>query len=362
MARTIALRTFSTVRRKPRLEVVPPTKPPLWVLAVVGVAALVAAADLALFLAVRGGSARPLRTGDEVALIDPATGAVVKRIGVGHLATAVVAGFGSIWVLNRGDGSVTRIDAHSRRVDGTIEPDATATDITAGSGGLWFAGPPRTGGAQAPEVSELERINPQTGAVDRRFETHTGASIIAAGGGGLWSTGYLGGHIRGAARSDPTTGAMRRLDIGIYGDLIAANDAAVYWVASASSRIARVSTRSGRLTASLTLASDASLAAGVVPPNPTAVVVGGGSVWISTVGGSVLRVDIALRRVVARIQVCRNAIELAYGEGAVWVACTNGDVVRLDPATGRPGTTIRVGGLPHGIAAGEGGVWVTLNR
>ena len=63
--------------------------------------------------------------------------------------------------------------------------------------------------------------------------TKTGASVVAAGGRALWSTGYLGGHIRGAARSDARTGEMRRVDIGIYGDLVAADDTAVYYVGSA---------------------------------------------------------------------------------------------------------------------------------
>ena len=56
--------------------------------------------------------------------------------------------------------------------------------------------------------------------------------MIAAGGGALWSTGYLGDHVRGAARSDARTGEMRRINIGIYGDLVTADDQAVYYVAS----------------------------------------------------------------------------------------------------------------------------------
>jgi streptogramin lyase len=103
------------------------------------------------------------------------------------------------------------------------------------------------------------------------------------------------------------------------------------------------------------------LAAGLVPPNPTDVAVGGGSVWISTTGGTVIRVDPKLRGISASIPACRNALALDYGEGAVWVACGDGSVVRVDPSTDQPGPPITVGGLPRGIAAGEGAVWVTLN-
>src|SRR5436305_1247758 len=88
------------------------------------------------------------------------------------------------------------------------------------------------------------------------------AVIGAAGADAVWSTGYLGHGVRGAARSDAVTGKMKTLDLGIYGDLVAADDAAAYWVGSIASRVARVSTRTGRVTASMPLASDASVAAG----------------------------------------------------------------------------------------------------
>jgi DNA-binding beta-propeller fold protein YncE len=115
------------------------------------------------------------------------------------------------------------------------------------------------------------------------------------------------------------------------------------------------------LTNTLPLATDASLAAGFVGPNPTAVAVGGGALWISAIDGSLIRVDPTLRRIAASIQVCGNALAVGYGEGAVWVACGDATVVRVDPKTNRPGAPIDVGALPRGIAAGDGAVWVTLN-
>jgi DNA-binding beta-propeller fold protein YncE len=154
---------------------------------------------------------------------------------------------------------------------------------------------------------------------------------------------------------------MRRLDIGIYGDLVAADDAAAYYVATVGDRVARVSVKTGLLTNSMTLASDASLAAGNLPPNPTDVAVGGGAVWISETDGTLLRIDPRLHGIVASIPACRNALAVAYGERAAWVACGNGTVVGVDPATNAPGRPIAVGRLPRGIAAGEGAVWVTLN-
>jgi len=100
---------------------------------------------------------------------------------------------------------------------------------------------------------------------------------------------------------------------------------------------------------------------GKVPANPTGVVVGGGSLWISESDGTLLRVDRNLAGIAARIPACTNALAVAYGAGAVWTACGNGTVARIDTSTNRVSAVVLVGRLPRGIAAGEGGVWVTLN-
>jgi hypothetical protein len=334
------------------------------VLVVVGVAILAAAADVGAFVVARGGAspadAQSTPKG-AVDVIDPVAGRLVGRVAVGSQPTMIRAGYGAAWVLNKGDGTVTRIDARSHKVVGTFTADAVANALTLGAGGVWLAGHPRSDLRGPLELAALERINPRSGAIDRTFETKTGATVFAAGGGALWSTGFLGGHVRGAARSDAVSGAMSKIDIGIYGDLVAADDAAAYYVATVGDRVARVSTKTGLLTNSLTLATDASLAAGNVPPNPTDIAVGGGAVWISETDGTVLRLDPRLGGIVASIPACRNALAVAYGEAAVWVACGNSTVVRVDPATDAPAAPIAVAGLPRGIAAGEGAVWVTLN-
>jgi streptogramin lyase len=330
------------------------------VVAVAGVAVLVIAADVGVFVTARGSPAKASSPSGSVAMIDPSGERVVARTQVGVEPTLIAAGYGGVWVLNKADGTVTRLDPKTGRRVSTLSPDAAVNTMTIGDGGLWFFGPPR-GGSAPLEDTKLERINPLTGRVDRSFNTTIGATVVAAGGHALWSTGYLGRNLRGAARSSAATGSMRRLDIGIYGDLVTAGGDAVYYVGSTSKRVARVSAQTGLLTNSLELATDASLAAGLVPPDPTGVVEGSGSVWISESDGTVLRIDPRLSGIKASIAVCQNALALAYGEGSVWVACGNGTVVRIDPATERPAGIVAVGRLPRGIAVGEGAVWVTLN-
>ena len=331
---------------------------------VIATAVVVVALDVVVWFAAHDRTpAAVARPGgaDVVAVIDASSGKVVDNVPVGRSPTLIASGFGGAWVLNKGEGTLTHIDEATRHVVATVPLDLAASDLTVGVGGVWLVGRARRGVPQPLESAELERIDPHTDRINRRVQTQTGAFVMAAGGNALWSTGLLPGRVRGAARSDPLTGAVRNVDIEIYGDLIAADDEAAYWVGSSASRVARVSTRTGRLTGSLPLASDRSLAAGRVPPNPTGVVLGGGALWISAVDGTVLRLDPQLRGIVASIPACENALALTYGEGAVWVACGNGTVVRVDPKTDQAGPPIHVGGLPRGIAAGGGAVWVTLN-
>lgn len=340
------------------------TSIPRWVLVVVGVVILVAALDVAVFVAARSHSEAavvPVLRNGSVAVIDPRSGHVVARVPVGREPTLVVAGFGGVWVLNKGQGTLTHIDARTSHVVATLKPDASANALAIGAGGIWFAGHTRAAASTPLEEAMLERVNPSTGLVDRRFTTSTGATVVAVGDRALWSTGYLGGNVRGAARSDAETGDLRKLDIEIYGDLVAADDDGVYYVASLANRVASVSPLTERLTHSLNLITDASLAAGNVPSSPTGVVLGDGSVWISKSDGTVLRLPRDLSGISADVKACSNALAIAYGESAVWVACGDETVARIDPATNRATKVVSLDRLPRGIAAGEGGVWVTLN-
>ena len=322
-----------------------------------------AAVDAGVFLALRGGSEAagpPPGTADSVAVIDPVKGDLVARLHVGRQPTAIGAGYGSVWVLNKEDATLTHIDPRRRRVVDTITPDATADALAFGAGGIWFAGHPRDDTASRAATA-FERIDPANGNVLKAFRTPAGAAVLAAGGGALWASGILRTHEHASTRADLQTGRMSRIDLGLMeGDLVVADDDAAYYVASLGNHVARVDARTGRVTNGIGLVSTASLIAGKVAADPTGVALGGGSLWISESDGRLLRLDLRLRRI-RKIPVCRNALAVAFGEGAAWVACSDETVVEVDPVRARPTRRISVGRLPRGIAAGEGGVWVTLN-
>ena len=314
---------------------------PRWVLAVVGVVVLVAAADIGAVIVARGGHDAAADTGGVVAVVDPDGARVVARVGVGAQPTLIATGFGGAWVLNKGEGTVTHWMRIPQQVVSTLEPDAVSTHCR--SARAASGSPGRARGQSAPlEEAKLERIDPATDAVDRTFDTHTGASVVAptprrSGRPGISAamSAARRARMRPTARSSASSWDLRRS--------VAAGDNAVYYVGSLGSRVVRVSTQTGKETNEMTLVTDASLAAGNVPANPTGVAVGGGSVWISESDGNVLRVDQKLGGISARIPVCHNALAVAYGAGSVWTACGNGMIARVEPATDRVSAVVARG-------------------
>jgi len=71
--------------------------------------------------------------------IDPTTLRPVDQIRVGAEPTDAAVGLGAIWVTNRGDGTISRIDPVTGDVTDTIEIGApvAAVDVDEGSGTLW---------------------------------------------------------------------------------------------------------------------------------------------------------------------------------------------------------------------------------
>jgi len=91
---------------------------------------------------------------------------------------------------------------------------------------------------------------------------------------------------------------------------------------------------------------------------------GNGDAWIRFVDGSVARVDLATKAIVATIPVGSGEFgALAIGEGAVWVTTFDEDKLsRIDPATNTVVAEIAMGASPEGILVTPGAVWVSNHR
>jgi len=272
----------------------------------VGGALLLAAAIAAVVaIAGEGGSASEPAAANSLAVIDPESNQVTAMVPTGVRPTDVSSGFGSIWVANTGDDSVTRIDPKTRSAVNTTSPGSNVDGLAAGAGAVWIA---------ASRGSELVRLDPV-------LRTERSIRLAPAP----------------DPFPDPPTSPVAVGEGGV-------------WAIKARRVIARVDAKRRKVVAQVPGGN-----------SPTAIAAGAGGVWVADEDdNNVIRIDPATANAVTgTTPVGQGPSAIAVGLNAAWVANTqDGTVARIDPATASVRETIPVGGRPAGIAAGGGAVWV----
>jgi YVTN family beta-propeller protein len=114
-------------------------------------------------------------------------------IRVGKAPGAVLVGEGSVWVANRGDGTISRVDPATNRVVATITVGANPSRLTADAGAVWVA-----------TAEGLQRIDPATNQVVRTAPLRIGRGDLLAADGRLWAS-LEDGTVR---RLDPADGRV----------------------------------------------------------------------------------------------------------------------------------------------------------
>ncbi len=118
--------------------------------------------------------------------VDAVKGEVLVSIPVGPKPRFLTAGGGSIWTLNQGDGSVSRVDEKSRTLTATISAGIPGLggDICYGGNSVW---------ATVFDVP-LSRIDIQTNKVVRQW-VGPGGDSLRFGHDSLWLTDYQKGLV-----------------------------------------------------------------------------------------------------------------------------------------------------------------------
>jgi hypothetical protein len=220
---------------------------------------------------------------DSLARIDPATNKVSAVIPVGIRPAVAAAGGHSVWTYNRGDGTISEVDAGTNRFlkatpVSDVEP-ARCCSLFAGpvlaadASGAWFV----NGGT----YGELRRtyelvgggsvVTVKRGAYDKPRLTHVLAgggrkreyaldltpTGVAAGEDAVWVVGHRGRDYQ-VVRIDPATGrvtARTRFPTSSAVDSIAFGYGAVWVVSSPTATLYRIDPRSARRTGSVVVGS-----------------------------------------------------------------------------------------------------------
>jgi peptide/nickel transport system substrate-binding protein len=114
---------------------------------------------------------------DRIVRVDPGDLSVTLDAGTGSGPTAVLPAFGSIWVANQFDGTVSRLEPSTGRVAATIPVDGGPNALGASAGFIWVAN---------ETDDSITAIDPGMDQVERTLLVGGAAVSITADGDGLW--------------------------------------------------------------------------------------------------------------------------------------------------------------------------------
>jgi YVTN family beta-propeller protein len=264
-------------------------------------------------------------------------GSVAASIPVGDDSAGVAYGEGALWVADRGEGRVRKIDPASRTVVQTLDVGASPEAVTVWAGAVWVAN-------FADDT--VSRISVVANQVVQTISVGTGPSAIASGPSGVWVANSADDTVQ---RIDPESGkAQASVAVGAGPDGIAV-DGRSLWVANG---------RDG--TVSHVDADLGEAISGPIPvgTGPRGIAVYGGSVWVADqLDQTVTRIDrITLRT--QSILVGDGPRSVVVSHGSVWVGEEyRGVLDRIDPKT-MTAKQFSVGSSPRGLAALSDRVWV----
>ena len=316
--------------------------------------ATVCACVLAVSLGACGGTSKERSTAAARNL--PLTPVEVgSPIPAGRMPVAVAVGAGSVWVADGGRGTLLRINPERRRRTGAaIAVGAAPFAVAVGEGAVWVAG---TSG-------EIRAVDPDSMTTVGSPVRVAGANGLAVGLDGVWVTSRIAGTL---TRIDPRTrraGPPIRVGAGPADVVIA--DGAVWVANAADGTVSRVDPGTRRADPPIRVGGEL-----------LALAAGEGALWAGRARGQfaerveVVRLDPRARRLTGRAVAVQGAIplDLAAGGGSVWVTDVGGfrppqprrpgSLTRIAP--GGPavvGDQLKTGERPTAVAVGAGGVWV----
>jgi YVTN family beta-propeller protein len=309
-----------------------------------GAAVVLVALVLAVVLVLDREPASIVAPPNSVAIIDVASRRVVDTVQVGIRPGPMAVDGTTLWIANRDDKSVTRLDTRTRTVVKNVTVPATPEAIAFGAGKVWVV---------HAKLGSLSMIYPQFNRAGGPVQIARKAILSSTGGVDVGEGSVWGAFGDATLRQiDPRSAEEKGWRFVASGPSAVLVAYGYVWVSSVGdSSVLRYHPQTwlaGPVSRPLT-----------VGRSPKALAAGAGSIWVAVEGDdTVWRINPSASTV--PIQVGDAPVAVAYGAGAVWTANNeDGTVSRIDPRT-EDVTSIDVGGAPSGIAVVGGEVWVAV--
>lgn len=215
--------------------------------------------------------------------------------------SGIVTGFGSLWVPNCGNKTLSRLDLITRTIQATIPTTIANSEggIATGAGSVWLMSDAR---------STLKRIDPTTNKVIATVALPEGCYTPAYGFDAVWVT------------------------------------------CTKQNELVRVNPAKNTIAARIKIG-----------PEPRFLSTGEGAVWTLNQGdGTVSRINPATNKLVATVEVGIPGPggDISAGEGSVWVTLFDFPLSRIDPSTNKVAQQF-VGMGGDAVRAGRGSLWLT---
>ena len=288
------------------------------------------------------------------------TGALTT-VPVGDEPTSIAATATGVWVANRGDGTVTRIDPRTAEVEAIIEvggvPEELAIDEFAARPQVWVFD---------SETRRMVEVQPETDTRGFHYKGEWGEGThldLAVKDGTVWmadpasETVYIDQRSR-PIEMNPTLKRGQLRERG--GDVAVEYGAGEAWAYNGAA-----GTLSLLQTADGTVQSAEQPEVGEVLTSESGdLAVGGDALWVSDDFGVIMRID---RKTYEKeyLDLGGRYSDLSYGGGYLWALTASeaddGTAIlrRIDPATARVvGEEFALEGEPVDVAAGDDAVWV----
>ena len=266
-------------------------------------------------------------------------GSLRDAIPVGQSPDGLAVGAGAVWVSNRSDGTVSRIDAHTHVVVRTIAVGSSPNAITITGEDVWVV----NGGDGT--VSEVDAASDRV--VRAPIRVGNMPTAIASGPSGVWVANTADDTV---SRIDPSTGKVSSpIAVGAEPDGIAVGRHTVWVTNRQDGTVSRIDPTTGNA------ASPIAVGAG-----PKGIAVRNNAVWVANSDEqSVDRIDPGNGDVVATIHVGDGPNSIVAGPDAIWVTDEyDGTVARIDPANNRNAAMIATGSSPRGLILVGAVPWV----
>ncbi len=238
---------------------------------------------------------------NSVSRLDPASETVTTFAVGKEPCSGLAAAFGSLWVPNCGDSTVTRLDLKDGAAQATFPLTIADSEggVAAGAGSFWML---------TDKKGTLARVDPATNKVVAEIYVAPGSYAVAFGGNAVWIT------------------------------------------CTQKNSLTRVNAQTNVVEETIP-----------VGPKPRFLTVGEGAVWTLNQGdGSITRVDMKTNKVVATIEagIPGGGGEISAGEGSVWATVFEYPITRIDPSTNKVAQQF-YGTGGDSIRAGRGWLWLT---